>query len=337
MTHFAPVSLTPASAPRPPAAIVSALRPLFSPSRVQATTIQLLTVLMFVSAAVLVDNFASSANIAAILYSASAVGIAAAGLAAVTIGGNFFALSLASTAAFASILFATLLQYGMAAAGAAALGMGVAMGLMQGVVVGMLRCNPIITSIAAASIISGIATLVSGGRTVLAKGDSAWLGNGTLWPGLPYQALIFVLAAVVLDLLMQRTRAGRELQLRGTNPHAAELAGLRTRRVVVLSYALCGLMAAAAGLLIAAQSGTGNLRVGADMDFSAIAAVLVGGVAITGGRGRVIDAAAGALFMAVLTNIMLVNNFAYEVQLMVKGLSVLLAVMVGALLARSRR
>jgi ribose/xylose/arabinose/galactoside ABC-type transport system permease subunit len=315
----------------------SILGPMFAPTRVHATTIQLLTVLMFVAAAASIENFTSSGNIASILYSASAVGVAAVGLAAVTIGGNLFVLSLASTAAFASILFASLLQLGIGIASAAALGMGVTAGVLQGIAVGLLRCNPIITSIAASSVIAGIATLVCGGRTVLAQGDASWLGNGVLRPGLPYQALLFVLVTVVIEVLVQRTRAGRELRLRGTNPHAAELAALRTRRVVLLSYALCGLTAAGAGVLIAAQSGTGNMRVGGDLDFSAIAAVLVGGVAITGGRGRVVDAASGTVFLAILTNILLVNNFAYEVRLMVKGLTVLSAVTAGALLTQWRR
>jgi ribose/xylose/arabinose/galactoside ABC-type transport system permease subunit len=316
---------------------LSIVRPLFLPTRLQATTIQLFTLLMFAAAALCVDNFTSSGNIASILYSASAVGVAAVGLATVTIGGNLFALSLASSAAFASILFASLLHEGVAIACAAALGMGAVAGALQGMAVGLLRCNPIITSIAASSIIAGLATLVSGGRTVLAQGDAAWLGNGVLVAGFPYQALLFALVTLAGDVLMERTRVGRELRLRGTNSQAAELAGLRTRRVVLLSYALCGITAAGAGVLIAAQSGTGNMRVGGDLDFSAIAAVLVGGVAISGGRGRVVDAAAGTLFLAILTNILLVNNFAYEVQLMVKGLAVLAAVTAGALLARWRR
>ena len=337
MRHSAPILAPRATDDQGAGAVRSLLRPLLAPARLQASTIQLLTVLMFAAASLSVDNFLSGSNVAAILYSASAVGIAACGLASVTIGGNLFALSLAPTAAFASILFAGNLQHGMAFASTAALGMGVLVGLVQGTVVGLLRCNPIISSIAAGSIIAAIATLTSGGRTILATGDANWLGNGVLLPGLPYQALLFLLAAVGLDHVLQRTRRGRELRLRGTNPQAAEIAGLRTRSVVLISYAICGLGAAAAGVLIAAQSGTGNMRVGGDLDFSAIAAVLVGGVAIGGGRGRVIDAAAGAVFLAVLTNILLVNNFAYEVQLMVKGLAVLAAVTAGALLARVRR
>ncbi|MBT9383570.1 ABC transporter permease [Pseudooceanicola sp. CBS1P-1] len=310
---------------------------LFAPARVQATVIQIATVAMFLLACLTVDNYATASNIASILYAASTVGIAAVGLASVTISGNLFALSLGSTAAFASIIYIQLSGLGVIGALLGSLALGVVFGLIQGIVVGLLRCNAIITTIAASSLIAGLATAFSGGRTVLATGGPSWLGNGAILPGIPWQAVIFLVVVVVAELLLQRSRTGWELRLRGTNPAAAELAGLRTRRVVVLSYVLAGAGAAMAGALIAAQSGTGNMRVGADLDFSAIAAMLVGGVAISGGRGRIIDVAAGTLFLAVLTNILLVNNFAYEVQLMIKGLAVLVAVTAGALLSRKKR
>lgn len=310
---------------------------LFAPARVQATVIQIATVVMFLAACAVMENFASASNISAILYAASTVGVAAVGLASVTISGNLFALSLGSTAAFASIVYIAASGWGVLPALAASLALGLVFGLLQGLVVGWLRCNAIISTIAAGSLIAGLATWVSDGRTVLAEGGPSWLGSGTLVPGVPWQAVLFLVIVILGEVLMQRTRAGWELRLRGTNPDAADLAGLRVTRMVVLSYVLAGAGAAIAGALIAAQSGTGNLRVGADLDFSAIAAMLVGGVAIGGGRGRIIDVASGTLFLAVLTNILLVNNFAYEVQLMVKGLAVLVAVTAGALLARKKR
>ncbi len=310
---------------------------LFAPARVQATVIQIATVAMFLIACATIDNFATAANISSILYAASTVGIAAVGLASVTISGNLFALSLGSTAAFSSITYIWLASFGVIPALLGSLALGLAFGALQGLAVGWLRCNAIITTIAAGSLIAGLATWVSDGRTVLASGGPSWLGSGTILPGIPWQAVIFAAMVVIGELLMQRSRAGWELRLRGTNPAAAELAGLRVTRMVVLSYVLAGAGAAIAGALIAAQSGTGNLRVGADLDFSAIAAMLVGGIAIGGGRGRIVDVAAGTLFLAVLTNILLVNNFAYEVQLMVKGLAVLVAVTAGALLSRKTR
>jgi len=315
----------------------SPLSGLLAPSRVQATVIQIATVAMFLVACVSIDNFASALNISSILYAASTVGIAAVGLASVTISGNLFALSLGSTAAFSSIVYIQLAGMGVLPALAGSLALGLIFGAAQGLVVGWLRCNAIISTIAAGSLIAGLATWVSDGRTVLAEGGPSWLGNGAIFPGLPWQAVLFLVTVVVGEVLMQRTRSGWELRLRGTNPAAAELAGIRVTRMVVLSYVLAGAGAAIAGALIAAQSGTGNLRVGADLDFSAIAAMLVGGVAIGGGRGRIIDVASGTLFLAVLTNILLVNNFAYEVQLMIKGLAVLVAVTAGALLSRKTR
>ena len=323
--------------PAPTVAVVAPWRAWFAPTRVHAIVVRLLCVVLFAAACLWVPNFASSSNIAAILYSAAAVGIAAVGLAAITLSGNLFSLSLGATAAFGSIIFAGALGAGVVPAALAAVAFGALAGIVQGVIVGVLRCNPIITSIAAASVITGIASLWSGGRTIMGEGDAAWLGKGALVPGLPYQALILLFVVALLDFGMQRTRLGRELRLVGTNRAAAELAGLRSRAAVLFAYVFSGVAAAAAGVLIGSQSGTGNLLVGADLDFSAIAAVLVGGVAITGGRGRVIDAAVGALFLALLTNILLVNGLSYEVQLMVKGLAVLLSVAFGALLSRGRR
>jgi ribose transport system permease protein len=313
------------------------LRNSLSPLRIHATSVRLATLLLFIIAAIGVPNFASASNIAAIIYAATTVGIAAVGLATITLSGNLFSLSLGATAAFASIIFASFVSSGIYLAVAGALGMGVLVGLAQGAAIGMMRCNPIITSIAVASIVTGIASTLSGGRTIMGQGDTSWLGSGVIVPGLPNQALVFLLVALVLDLIVQRMRIGRELRLTGSNPVAAQMAGLRTKSAVVMANVISATTAAAAGVLIAAQSSTGNLLVGADLDFNAISAVLVGGIAIAGGRGRVLDAAVGALFLALLGNILLVNNFSYEVQLMVKGLAVLLSVALGAMLLRMRR
>jgi ribose/xylose/arabinose/galactoside ABC-type transport system permease subunit len=309
----------------------------FGPTRVQATCVRILCVAVLIAAGLFVPNFASSANIAAIIYSAAAIGIAAVGLAAVTLCGELFLLSTGATAAFAAIVFVSSLGAGLVPAALAAIAAGMVMGALQGVAIGVLRCNPIIASIAAASIITGIASLLTGGRTIIGEGDASWLGVGVLFPGLPHQGLLFVVATVVLELIVQRSRFGRELRLVGTNRVAARIAGLRTRATVLVSCTLAGGTAAAAGLLIASQSATANLLIGNDLNFSAIAAVLVGGVGIGGGRGRISDAAYGALFLAIIGNLLLVRNLPYEAQLAVKGAAVLASVAIGAFLGGKRR
>jgi len=114
----------------------------------------------------------------------------------------------------------------------------------------------------------------------------------------------------------------------------AEHAALRIGFALLVTYTAAGVCAGLAGALLASQSAQGNLQVGATLDFDAIAAVLVGGIAIYGGRGRVTDALAGAVFLAVLSNVLLVNGFAFEVQLVARGGVVLVAVAAGSLLHR---
>ncbi|KVD46806.1 hypothetical protein WS61_09920 [Burkholderia sp. ABCPW 11] len=309
----------------------------FSPNRVQATSIRILCVAVLLVAGAIVPNFASASNLAAIIYSTAAIGIAAIGLAAVTLCGELFLLSTGATAAFSAIVFVSTLGFGIVPASLAALATGLVAGSLQGIAIGFLRCNPIITSIAAASVITGIASLLTGGRTLIGEGDASWLGLGVVFPGLPHQGVILMIATATLELVVQRSRFGRELRLVGINRVAARIAGLRGRTTVLLSCTLAGGAAAAAGVLIASQSATANLLVGSDLNFSAIAAVLVGGIGIAGGRGRISDAAFGALFLAIIGNLLLVKNLPYEAQLAVKGAAVLLSVAIGAVLGGKRR
>nr|WP_319514586.1 ABC transporter permease [uncultured Cohaesibacter sp.] len=307
-----------------------------SPSRMHATAIQAVLVMMIVMASLFVPNFASASNIGAIFYAAAPVGVAAIGMALITLTGNLFAMSLSATAALSSIIFASFMTSGFPIAALVALAMGAVVGFGQGIVVVRFRANPIITSIAAASLISAAAQYLSNGRTVLIEGDINWLGNGSLFGGLPFQAVMFFILVLIVEFVVERTRTGREMRLTGMNKAAALLAGLRASRAAIIAYIVAGCAAAAAGVLIGAQAGAGNLRIGQDIDFSAIAAVLIGGVGINGGKGRVMDAAVGAIFVAVLSNILLVNGFSYEVQLMVKGLAVIASVVLGALLSSEK-
>jgi ribose transport system permease protein len=310
---------------------------LFGPNRIQSTIIRILCAVVLIAAGLYVPHFASAANLAAIVYATAAIGTAAVGLATVTMCGELFLLSTGATAAFAAIVFVSSLGFGLLPACVAATAVGLAIGCLQGIAIGLLRCNPIIASIAAASLITGIGSLLTGGRTIIGQGDASWLGVGVVFPGLPHQGLLLIVGTVVLEILLQRSRFGRELRLAGINRVAARIAGLRTRATVLVSCTLAGGTAAVAGILIASQSGTANLLIGGDLNFSAIAAVLVGGVGIAGGRGRISDAAFGALFLAIIGNLLLVNNLPYEAQLAVKGAAVLLSVALGTVLSAKRR
>lgn len=309
---------------------------LMRPERIQSTAVWAATVLFALWATFTIPGFSSGANVSAIMYSTSAVGIAAVGMALITLSGNLFMLSMGATAAVSTILFASFLHFGLFASVILVVLIGGLFGLAQGIAVGLFRTNPIITTIAMASIITGAGSFYSGGLTVVGQGDASWLGVGRTL-GLPNQILLFLLAAIVLSFIVERTRFGRELRLIGLNPKAASFTGLRVGRTLVLAYMFAAMAAAFAGALYGSQAAQGNLKLGAGLDFDAIAAVLVGGVAIKGGQGRILDAAIGAVFLAMISNILLLKGLSLEIQLIVKGLVVIGSVILGALALGFRR
>ena len=309
---------------------------LLSPERVQSTAVWIGTVLLAIWASAAVPGFASSANISAIMYSTSAVGIAAVGMAFITLSGNLFMLSMGATAAVSTIVFASCLHLGLLPGIIVVMAVGALFGLAQGVAVGVFKTNPIITTIAMASIITGAGSFCSGGLTIVGQGDASWLGIGRM-AGIPNQIVLFLLAALVFSFIVERTRFGRELRLIGLNPKAAHFTGLRVGRTLVIAYVLAAAAAAFAGALYGSQAAQGNLKLGAGLDFDAIAAVLVGGVAIKGGQGRILDAAIGAVFLAIITNILLLKGLSLEIQLIVKGLVVIASVILGALALGARK
>ncbi len=313
------------------------LKAQFNPERIHATALRLVAFLLVIGSVIGIPTFGSAGNIRAILYATCATGTAAVGLTLVTLSGNLFMLSIGATSAVATLVFASALNNGLLIAVLAALVLGALVGLVQGVIVGVAKCNPIIATIAVASIITGLGSLYSNGQTILGIGDASWLGVGQITPYIPNQLLVFLGIVLIYEFLIDFTVFGREIRLVGTNVQAATIAGLRTRNCVVTAYCLAGIGAGLAGALLASQASEGNLQLGAGLDFDAIASVLIGGVSIQGGRGKVSDAAFGALFLSIVGNVLLLCNLTYEIQLVVKGLVVLLSVTIGHFVLRTTK
>jgi ribose transport system permease protein len=301
---------------------------------IHAAAIRAATLILLIVASAFVPHFTEFGNVEAILYSIAAVGVGAAGMGVVTINGNLFMLSMGATAAVSTVLFASLIHLGLAPTVALVVSAGLLAGLLQGALIAFADANPIITTIAASSIISGIGVLWTGGLTVVGTGDASWLGSGQVVPWVPNQILVLAVFAVIVGFLLQRTRIGREIRLIGMQREVARVAGLRIEAAILVAYGLAASSAALAGCLIASAASQGNLTYGIDLDFNAIAAVLVGGISIRGGRGSVVDAVVGAVFLGVIGNILLVSGASYEYQLVVKGAVVLGAVVFGTLALR---
>lgn len=289
------------------------------------SVIAAVTVVILVLATFFVDTFASPANLRGLLLSISLIGIVAVGVSLITIVGRVFTLSVPALVALSTITFAASLHFGEWIALLLTLALGIAVGFIQGIVIGKRGTDPIITTIAAAAIMLGIGQVLTGGRTVVGTGDTTFF-NSNILGFVPFQACVFIVLTAALTWWHKYSAVGRRLSLVGLNEKAAEVSGLRGWPLVTLAFVVSGATTAVAGALLSAQSGQGTLLLGSSFGFDAIVAVVVGGVAVTGGIGSPIGAAIGALFVGLLENVLALIGLGYETQLVIKGVLVLLAV-----------
>jgi ribose transport system permease protein len=292
-----------------------------------ASLIRIVTVALFVIACFAIPTFATVTNLRALFLSVALVGIAAVGLSLITIVGRLFSLSISATIATSTIVFASQLDSGPWVALLAAVGFGLVAGAVQGFLVGRLSTDPIVTTIAAAAVILGAAQILTGGRNVVGDRDASVFGS-SLFGIVPAQVFVFFLVTALVWWLHRYTTVGRVLSLVGLNEKAALVSGLRSWPPVLLAFAVSGALAGLAGGLLGSESGQGNLQLGATFGFDAITAVVVGGVSVKGGQGSPLDAAVGAVFVGLLGNALILMGLSYEVQLMVKGALVLIAVVI---------
>jgi len=304
------------------------------PALTGTTIIGACTGLLFVVAAVSVDHFATTSNIRALLLSVSLTGIIAVGLSLITLVGRLFSLSVASTVALATIVFAHTLQFGAWPALILTTLFACGTGLIQGWIVGVLRSDPIITTIAFSAVLLGIGQEWTGGRTIVGHGSTSVFNKNLL--GIPFQILAFVVVIVVVHLWQRYSAAGRKLSLIGLNENATRIVGVRAWPYIVIAFAVSGAVTGLAAGLLAAQSGEGNVLLGGTYGFDAIIAVVVGGVRVSGGIGSPFGAAVGALFVGLLGNMLALVGLNYQSQLVVKGAIVLAAVALTGLVTRIR-
>jgi len=295
--------------------------------------VRAVVVLALLAWALATPGFLSRLSVNALLSQITFVGCVAVGMSFITLSGNIMSLALGATASACSLVFLGSLSLGPAAALGLALGFGAAITAIQGAVIGLLRANAILVSIAALSIIMGVADIVTGGQRIYPTGAPFTLLRGRVL-GVPYDTLVLLVLALAGQAVLSGTRIGWEMRMVGSNRRAAEVAGIDAPRAVTVAYALAGLCAGACGILLAARYGSGDMELGTGFDYRAIAAVLVGGTAIQGGAGSVLASLFGMLVLAVIEVVLRLQGFSENLQYLVTGLVVLAVIMLQSLGAR---
>jgi simple sugar transport system permease protein/ribose transport system permease protein len=265
-------------------------------------------------------DFLTLDNLLIVIRAASITGIVALGMSYITISGNLFALSAEELAVLSACVFAWLIRahYDLAAGLVLTLLFAGFAGGIQGAIIAR-GADPIITTLAFGALFRGLASLVSNNKNILLETDAAqWLGTGRPL-GLPTQSWAFLILTIVAWFVLQRTRFGRQLLLTGANRQAAMATGFRVGQASLIAMTLFGLCCGIAGISAASQFGlaVANLFTGLNVDV--IAAVLVGGISLRGGLGTPLQAALGAIFVALFQNYMLLHSFTSGQRMLVVG------------------
>ncbi|MEV8615416.1 ABC transporter permease [Amycolatopsis sp. NPDC051373] len=280
--------------------------------------------------------FLGADNLLNVVRAISEIGILAVGMTLVILVGGID-LSVGSVVGLASVGIAELLttnDWALVPAVLAILALGLGFGLVQGVASARFRIQSFIVTLAGMQIARGLARMWSGGEGVsITYGDGpgqapvpfSLLGERTFNGTVPIPALIFVVVAALAMVLLRVSAFSRHIYAIGGNEKAARLSGVPVVRVKVLVFGICGLLAALAGIVHAGQLNFGGPNDGNGYELNAIAAVVIGGTSLSGGRGTVLGTVAGALLVGVLDNILQLNNIDSNVQLIVVGVVIVFA------------
>jgi ribose transport system permease protein len=205
--------------------------------------------------------------------------------------------------------------------------LGALVGTINGLAVVRLRIHPLIITLGMGAILQGVTLLYALGPVGSTPDGFDTLAYGTFGP-LPAAATITVVLFVLTALFLHYTRSGRYVYAVGDDASAAQLIGLPRAQVIVFVYAFCGLLAAVTAIYLLARFGSGQPYAGANYTLASITPVVVGGTALSGGRGGVFGTLFGAYLVSLLNNILNFLDVSSHVQLMVQGLIIILAVSV---------
>jgi ribose transport system permease protein len=263
--------------------------------------IVVLLVLLVAGLGLFTDSFLAGRNLQNLAVAVAIEGVMVVGMTIVMIGRGFD-LSIGSVMALAGVLVMDMQTLGLPVAIAIALSAAALAGLGNGLLVARAGVNPFIATLGTMIVVRGLVMTYTDAQPLVGA-DLAFMGLGRgKVLGVPIPAVIFLAALILGHVFLAHLRLGRDVYALGGNEEAARASGIRTDRVKLLSYTLCGLSAGIAGVVLAARLNTGSPIIGETTALNVITAVLLGGISLSGGIGSIPAALAGLLCVGVLGN-----------------------------------
>jgi ribose transport system permease protein len=266
-------------------------------------------VAMLVGFAFTAPNFFLPANFLNILIASSTMGLVAVGESYLIIAGHID-LSPGAVSAFSGMMVAVLLKNAVAPALAVpiALVVGAGIGYLNSVLVNRLKLQPFIATLATASLFRGLAFIINNGKTEQIF-DKRFLVLGIeRFLGLPISVWVLLIVLAVFTVLLRYTTFGRNVYIIGGNPVAARLAGINARRLVTKLYVMCAALTSLGGVMLAARMNAGQPTASNGLEFDAITAAVLGGIAFSGGAGSMLGTILGIFILQGFKNGLLILN-----------------------------
>ena len=302
--------------------MISIIRSVFSEMRAL-----IVLVLLGIIASILSPNFLSPSNLLNVLLEVSSTALLAFGQTYIIILGEID-LSVGAVMGLAGAITAGVLAQGnMVEALIVGLLVGAVGGLLNGLLTTYGKIPSFITTLGTMTAISGVTLVYTQGNPISISSNAyEWIGQGYLL-GVPVPVWIMILFYILFWLLLSRTHYGRYVFATGGNEEASRLSGIAVRRVKIWAFVLTGVLAAVAGFIETARLSTAEPTLGSGLELDAIAAVILGGTSLTGGKGGLFGTLVGAVILGVLDDAMNLLNVSAFYQGIVEGVVILLAVL----------
>ncbi len=286
--------------------------------------------------AAIAPNFARVDNLLNIARAISVNAILAAGLTFVILTAGID-LSVGSIIAVSGVVSVIAAMSGWPAPIAVGAGMaaGAVCGLINGALTAYLALAPFIVTLGTMTFLRGLAYTITAGQPIVSSDlnfKSVGLGY---FAGIPVPVIIMLAVYLIAWFVLERTRYGRHIYAVGGNAEAAKLAGVRVKHVVTSVYVIAGGCAGLAGVIFAARVISAQPTAGTGYELDAIAAVVLGGTSLAGGRGRIAGTLVGSIILGVLSTGLILLNVQFFTQLLIKGVVIILAVAIDSLKQRS--
>jgi ribose transport system permease protein len=283
-------------------------------------------IIMLVAAALLSDKFYTADNITNVLRQSVPLGLISLGMLYVILTGGID-LSVGSIMALVSVVVALLIpSFGLTLAIFTGVLTATLVGCIGGGLVAYFKIAPFIATLAMMTVARGLAMIVSKGQPVFVD-DMSFVDFGSgYFLGLPLPVYVFIAFGVLAHFVYKKTSFGRLVISIGSNETATRFAGIRVERFKFAVYAISGMACGVAGVIAATRTGVGSPVLAIGFELDSIAAVVVGGASLAGGRGTVVNTIIGVLILCVISNLMNLMNISGYHQQVVKGVIIILAV-----------